>query len=114
MSADQTGAATARYAIVAVLAGIVVLALLDVVVIWKFHGDTASTVGLIGAVDTPIGVLVSAYFGFKTGSDAGAAGRAAAEQARQTATEHLVSLAGQMAPETAGPALRALGIPSGT
>ena len=111
-AADAPGPRTAsEYALLAVVIGLVVLGVLDAVVLLVYHQDAEKAVALIGAIDSPISVLVSAYFGMKVGTDAGAAGKAEAERGRTQANRQAIALAAHLPPETARPALRALGIP---
>lgn len=111
-AAVGAGARTAsEYALLAVVIGLIVLGALDAVVLLVYHQDAEKAVALIGAIDSPISVLVSAYFGMKVGTDAGAAGKAEAERGRSQANREALALAAHLPPETARPALRALGIP---
>ncbi len=111
-AAGPPGTRTAsEYALLAVVIGLVVLGVLDAVVLLVYHQDAEKAVALIGAIDSPISVLVSAYFGMKVGTDAGAAGKAEAERGRTQANRQAIALAAHLPPETARPALRALGIP---
>lgn len=100
-----------EYALWAILAGLAVLVVLDALVLLYFHHDADTAVAIIGAVDGPIAVLVSAYFGMKTGTAAGTASRVDAEQARVAANQQTLAMAAQMPPEAARPVLRKLGIP---
>lgn len=106
-----SGGNVPEYALWAVIVGVTLLAVLDGVALVLFHGDATKVVEVIGAVDSPIAVIISAYFGIKVGTDAGAAGKAEAERARGQATQQVISLVAQMQPEVAKPVLRRLGVP---
>jgi uncharacterized small protein (DUF1192 family) len=93
------GAPRYEYGLIAVISGLVVLAVLDIVAIVAFHGDGAErVVGLIGAISTPIGAIVAAYFGIKAGTQAGETGRADAERARRQASRQAIAFAAALDP----------------
>jgi hypothetical protein len=93
------GAPRYEYGLIAVISGLVVLAILDIVAIIAFHSDGADrVVGLIGAISTPIGAIVAAYFGIKAGTQAGETGRADAERARRQASRQAVAFAAALDP----------------
>ncbi len=106
-----------EYGLWAVCIGLVVLGAMDTVVLMLFHRDAQQALALIGAVDSPVAVMVSAYFGMKIGTDAGSAGTAAAERGREQANAQALAFAAHMPPEVAAPILRdlrAAGMPDGT
>jgi Na+/H+-translocating membrane pyrophosphatase len=97
--------AAREYGLWAVCIGLVVLGVLDTVVLLMFHHDAQQALALIGAVDSPVAVMVSAYFGMKIGSDAGSAGTAAAERGRDQANARALAFAAHLPPGMAGQAL---------
>lgn len=94
-----------EYGLWAVCIGLVVLGALDTVVLLLFHHDAQQALALIGAVDSPVAVMVSAYFGMKIGTDAGSAGTAAAERGRDQANAQALTFAAHLPPGVAGQAL---------
>ena len=118
--ASQTSSVR-EYGLWAVIAGLVVLAGLDAVVLAIFHSNINSAVGLIGTISTPIVAMVSAYFGIKVGAQTSAVHAAASEQARKKSSEQArkkssdqaLAFLGQLTPEQARPVLQKLGIPTG-
>jgi hypothetical protein len=105
------GKRVSEFALVAVVIGVAVLAILDVVVLLLFRGNATNAVTIIGATNGPIAVIVSAYFGIRLGSDSASASKVQAEQDRSQATQQAIALAAQMPPEIAKPALQRLGVP---
>jgi hypothetical protein len=105
------GGRTTTEAMKAVYVGIAALVVLNVSAIIVFRGSPTTAAAIIGAVSAPIATLVGAYFGIKTGTDAGVAGKAEMEQSRDEAEKRTLALAAQMDPETGREALRALGVP---
>ena len=95
----------------AVYVGLGSLVVLDGASIGVFHNSGSTAAAVIGAVSAPIATLVGAYFGMRTGTDAGAAGKTELEQRRSDAETRSLALAGQMDPRAARDALHALGIP---
>jgi hypothetical protein len=81
--------------LVAVVVGLVALVILDIVAIIVFRGSTNNAVAVIGAVDSPIVAIASAYFGIKVGAETGGSGRDAAEQARNARKPRLWPCSGR-------------------
>jgi len=95
----------------AVIAGLTALVALDLAAIFAFRSDGSTAAAVISAVSAPIAALIGAYFGLRTGSDAGSAGRDSAERSRDAAERTSLALAALMDPDEARDVLAALGVP---
>ena len=107
---QPTRGGPATDALRAVYVGVGALVVLAGVAIGVFHSSASGATAVIGAFAAPIATLVGAYFGMRTGTDAGAAGKAEAEQRRTESDDRALALAGLMDPSMARSALGALGI----
>jgi hypothetical protein len=95
----------------AVYVGIGALVALNGAAVVVFRSSPSTAAAVIGSMSAPIATLVGAYFGIKTGTDAGSSGKAEAEQSRTVSDERALALAGMMDPDTARDVLAALGVP---
>jgi hypothetical protein len=100
-----------EYGLIAVVAGLVMLASLDIAALALLSHNVNGAVAVIGAISSPVVAIVSAYFGIKVGAKSGSASADAANKARTKAETESKSLLGHMAPEEAKPVMRELGIP---
>jgi len=108
---EPTKAGPATDALRAVYVGVGALVVLTAASIGVFHTNASGATAVIGAFAAPIATLVGTYFGMRIGTDAGAAGKAEAEQRRTKSDDRALALAGMMEPSAARSALDALGVP---
>jgi hypothetical protein len=103
-------------ALLAVVIGVAALVALNLTAIFVLGSSGSTVASVISAGSAPIAALIGAYFGIKTGTEAGSAGLEAAETSRRVAERRLeaaertsLALAAAMDPDTAKATLAELG-----